>query len=132
MRMAPRSLLVIDDEPAITLLVKRTAEPLGYQVLSTSDPEEFKQHCSVSPSDVICLDLAMPRVDGIEMMRFLAGEHCPSRLLIMSGSDPQLLKAALSLGEALGLDVAGKLAKPLRIEALRTLLIELGQTIQRQ
>lgn len=122
-----QTLLVIDDEPAITTLVKRTAVPCGYQVFATSDPGQFKQHFIESPPDLICLDLAMPAVDGIELMRFLAGERCRSRLLIMSGSDPRLLQSALSLGHALGLDLAGTISKPLRIEAFRTLLMDLGR-----
>lgn len=119
------TLLVIDDEPAITALVRRTAEPCGYKVFATSDPAEFKQHFHNDAPDLICLDLAMPEVDGIELMRFLAGEQCRSKLLIMSGSEPQLLQSALRLGEALGLDVVANVAKPLRIESLRTLLTDL-------
>src|SRR5947199_9797176 len=114
-----RTLLVIDDEPAITMLVKRIAEPFGYRVFATSDPDEFKQRCLAAPPDLIWLDLAMPTVDGIELMRFLASEQCQSKLLIMSGSDPQLLRSALSLGDALGLDVLGTIAKPLRDDELR-------------
>jgi CheY-like chemotaxis protein len=125
--MAPETLLVIDDEPAITALVKRVAEPCGYEVLATSDPEEFKQRVRADAPDLICLDLAMPTVDGIELMRFLAGEGCRSKILVMSGSEPQLLSAALRLGEALGLPIAGTIAKPLRLDALRTLLTDLGK-----
>jgi CheY-like chemotaxis protein len=116
------TLLVIDDEAAITMLVKRIAEPYGYRVFATSDPDEFKQRYRAGSPDLICLDLAMPRVDGIELMRFLADEQCRSPLLIMSGSDPQLLRSALSLGDALGLEVLGKIAKPLRMDELRAVL----------
>jgi CheY-like chemotaxis protein len=125
--MRRQTLLVIDDEPAITTLIRRTAEPYGYQVFATSNPEEFKQRCIASPPDLICLDLAMPDTDGIELMRFLAREHYRSRLLIISGSDPQLLRSALSLGRAFGLNVTGTIAKPLRIHALRALLGVVGR-----
>ena len=119
------SLLVIDDEPAITALIKRIAESSGYEVIATSDPEAFKQHVRTAPPDLICIDLAMPHVDGIELMRFLASEQCPSKLLIISGSEPQLLHSALRLGEALGLPIEGTMPKPLRIDALKTLLTDL-------
>jgi CheY-like chemotaxis protein len=119
------SLLVIDDEPAITSLIKRIAESSGYEVFATSDPEFFKQHVRTTPPDLICMDLAMPQVDGIELMRFLASEQCPSKLLIMSGSEPQLLHSALRLGEALGLPILQTIPKPLRIEALKALLADL-------
>lgn len=67
----------------------------------------------------------MPQVDGIELMRFLASEQCPSKLLIMSGSEPQLLRSALRLGEALGLPIVQSIPKPLRIDALKALLADL-------
>lgn len=119
------SLLVIDDEPAITALIKRIAESMDYQVVATSDPQVFKQHVRTEPPDLICIDLAMPHVDGIELMRFLANEQSQSKLLIMSGSEPQLLHSALRLGEALGLPIEGTIPKPLRIDALRALLEDL-------
>src|SRR5438874_4442971 len=118
------TLLVIDDEPAITNLVRRIAEGCGYSAFATSDPELFKQHFRNEAPDLICLDLAMPAVDGIELIRFLASEGYRSKLLLMSGSEPQLLQSALRLGEALGLEVAATVPKPLRIEALRALLTD--------
>ena len=38
------TLLVIDDEPAITRLMKRVAEECGYAVIATTDAEVFRQH----------------------------------------------------------------------------------------
>jgi CheY-like chemotaxis protein len=126
--MGRATLLVIDDEPAITALVSRVAESCGYDVFATSDPDTFKQQFAEHRADLVCLDLAMPNVDGIELMRFLASQNYPSKLLIMSGSDPQLLQSALRLGQALGLSIAGTVAKPLRIDALRELLTSLRQS----
>ena len=126
--MGCETLVIIDDEPAITALIKRIADSCGYQALATSDPEAFKQHVRTHPPDLICMDLAMPGTDGIELMRFLAGEQCRSKLLIMSGSEPQLLHSALRLGEALGLEIAATIPKPLRIDALRDCLMNLHRS----
>jgi CheY-like chemotaxis protein len=123
--MARERLLVIDDEPAITALIRRTAEPAGFQVVETSEPDAFKHQLEVLEPDVICLDLAMPRFDGIEILRFLARRRCRSQLLIISGFDPGMVQSALRLGEALGLNMAGTIAKPIDIARLRTLLGEL-------
>ncbi|MEA3058350.1 MAG: hypothetical protein QOF34_1165 [Sphingomonadales bacterium] len=125
--MGSATLLVIDDEPAITKLVSRAAESCGYEVFATSDPAAFKERFRSEPPDLICLDVVMPDIDGIELIRFLADEQCRSKLLIMSGSGPQLLHAAFSLAEALGLDVAGTLPKPLRIAAFKTILGDLAR-----
>jgi CheY-like chemotaxis protein len=126
--MGSATLLVIDDEQAITALIKRIAESSGFEVFATSDPEIFKERVRGSAPDLICLDLAMPEVDGIELMRFLAQERYHSKLLIMSGSEPQLLHSALRLGEALGLPIVGTVSKPLRIEAFKKLLADLSRS----
>ena len=119
------TLLVIDDEPAITRLMKRVAEECGYDVIATTNADVFRQHVRDNDLSLICLDLAMPGTDGIELLRFLAAEGCKSRVLIMSGSDRQWLHTALRLAEALGLEIAGSIPKPLQIEQVRALLDEL-------
>jgi DNA-binding NarL/FixJ family response regulator len=67
----------------------------------------------------------MPGTDGIELLRFLAAEGCKSRVLVMSGSDRQWLHTALRLAEALGLDIAGSIPKPLQIAEVSAMLRDL-------
>jgi CheY-like chemotaxis protein len=119
------SLFVIDDEPAICTLIRRVAEGCGYPVAVTSDPVAFKQQfLAVAPS-VICLDLAMPGSDGIEILRFLAAHGCDARLIIISGYQSGMVQMAVRLGEALGLEIAAVLPKPIRVPELRNLLLQL-------
>ena len=122
--MTGNSLFVIDDEPAICALIQRIGEGCGYAVAVASDPALFKQQFhAVSPS-VICLDLAMPGSDGIEMLRFLAAQDCTARVLVISGYNSAMVQMAVRLGEALGLTMAGVLAKPIRLAELRNLLLQ--------
>jgi DNA-binding response OmpR family regulator len=124
--MADGTLLIIDDEPAMGALIRRAGEACRYEVVAVSDPESFKRHFEAAPPDVICLDLAMPGTDGIEMLRFLAGHRCRSRLLVISGFDGAMVARAVRLGEALGLDIAGVLPKPIRMAELSDLLSRLA------
>ena len=64
------------------------------------------------------LDLALPRSDGIELLRFLAEEKCRALVLPISGFDERVLEAAMRLGTALGLRMAGPLQKPVRLQQL--------------
>lgn len=127
--MDAKKLLVIDDEPAITALIKRIAESCGYAVVATSDAKEFKSMASGKEDDVICLDLAMPHFDGVEILGFLAEIKCRSKLLIISGFDPGIVSSALKLAEIKGLNAAGTIPKPIKVAELRSLLLTLKQDI---
>lgn len=129
--MANNSLAVIDDEPAITALIGRVAQSCGYEVFATSDADAFKRSIAEHEPGVICIDLAMPGTDGIELLRFLGHAKCQSRLLIISGFDPRMLESALRLGEALGLDIAAALSKPIAMAELRTILEQIARADQR-
>lgn len=120
--MSSQRLLIIDDEFDIAVLVKEVAEECGYDVRITVDANSFKQtYISFAP-DLIVLDLSLPGMDGVQLLRFLADTECQARLLILSGFDRKVRNAAEQLGGARGLKMAGSIAKPLRISDLRALL----------
>lgn len=123
-------LLVVDDEPAITTLIGRVGRSIGYEVREASDADAFKSDVETRGADVICMDLAMPGTDGIELLRYLARAKCRSRLVLISGMDRQVLDTALRLGQALGLEIAGTVSKPIGMVDLRTMLVELAQSAQ--
>ena len=122
------SLLIIDDEPAIATLIQRAGQACGYQVTALSDPEAFKHHLKDGAPDVICLDLAMPGTDGIELLRYLEKHDVRAQLLVISGYHGAMVGAAVRLAEALGLAVAGVFHKPIRMADLKDLLKALAQS----
>lgn len=124
--MHDSKLLVIDDEPAITMLIGRIAEGCGYQVIATSDRAEFQNCVENDPPDAICLDLSMPQFDGIELLRYLADRKCTCPLLIVSGFELRVLSTAMHLAEAKGLTVAATIPKPIDIPAFREVLLGLA------
>jgi len=119
------TLFVIDDEPAICTLIQRVGEGCGYAVAVTPDPGQFKDQFHAVAPNVICLDLAMPGSDGIEILRYLAVENCRARILVISGYNSSMVQMAVRLGAALGLDIAGVVNKPIRLAELRTMLLQL-------
>ena len=122
--MSANALFVIDDEPAICTLIQRIGEGCGYAVAAASDPTLFKQQFRAVAPSVICLDLAMPGSDGIEMLRFLATEGCRAPVVLISGYNSAMVQMAARLGGALGLDMAGVFTKPIRVAELRNLLLQ--------
>ena len=62
-------ILIIDDDPAIQMLLKRTLHNQGYEVAVASDGEEgLEQARQLRPGLVIC-DWIMPRMNGLEVCR---------------------------------------------------------------
>ena len=73
-------------------------------------------------SDIILLDLNMPDVDGIEVIRIMAQSMCESRLILISGHDKGVLHSAQQLAQAHELNVIDSLTKPIQIERLQHLI----------
>jgi DNA-binding response OmpR family regulator len=118
-------LLLVDDEPALADFVANAARECGFDPVLTSDDEQFRRSFVEDRPDTVVLDLGMPGMDGVELLRFLAAEGYRSPVLIISGFDRRVLESAFRLGEALGLAMAGPLEKPVRLEALEVVLTEL-------
>ena len=127
--MRPPRLLLIDDEPALADFVANAARLSGYEAILTSNDEQFQSEFQKQRPDATAIDLGMPGMDGVELLRFLAEQQFRSPVLIISGFDRRVLDSAFRLGEALGLKMAGPLEKPVRLEELENLLTELKSTL---
>jgi EAL domain-containing protein (putative c-di-GMP-specific phosphodiesterase class I)/FixJ family two-component response regulator len=117
----PVRVLVIDDEADVGELIAAAAASVGLGCAVTTNYEAFRKALSAEIA-VLVIDLMMPGVDGIEVLRNLAGEHCRAHIVLMSGFDRKVLGAAEELARSLGLDVAGHLVKPFRVAEAERLL----------
>ena len=122
-------LLVVDDEPVLAGFVATAARESGYDPVLTADDQEFRGQFIANRPDMVVLDLGMPGMDGIELLRFLAEHSFQSPVLIISGFERRVLESSFRLGEALGLTMVGPLGKPVRLEELEALLVELKPTL---
>ena len=118
--MAQPRLLLIDDEPALAEFLANAARATGFEAVTTAEDEEFRKEFRAARPDMVALDLGMPGMDGVELLRFLADEDYRAPVLIVSGFDRRVLESAFRLGEALGLAMAGPLEKPVRLEELES------------
>ena len=122
-------LLLVDDEPALADFIATAARECGFEPILTANDEAFREQFLLDRPDMVALDLGMPGMDGVELLRFLAEESFLSPVLIISGFDRRVLESAFRLGEAHGLTMVGPLEKPVRLEELETLLTELKPTL---
>ena len=91
-------LLVADDEPRITKLVSMALSEEGFRVVTASSGEEALAKAEQIRPDIILLDIVMPDLDGIEVMRQLRERRpVPVILLTAKGSTADKAKG-LDLG----------------------------------
>ena len=123
--MAQPRLLLIDDEPALADFLANAARESGFDPVITSQDRQFRDEFLANRPNMVALDLGMPGMDGVELLRFLAHQDYRAPVLIVSGFDRRVLESAFRLGEALGLNMTGPVEKPVRLENLEALLNEL-------
>jgi len=122
-------LLLIDDEPALAAFVAKAADLCGFDPMIAEQDQQFRDSFREKRPQMVALDLGMPGMDGIELLRFLADEGFEDPVLIISGFDRRVLESAFRLGTALGLQMVGPLEKPARLEELEEILNRLRPTL---
>jgi DNA-binding response OmpR family regulator len=89
--LAPsRPILIVDDDRKIVALVRAYLEREGYRVVSAYDGREALQRARTDDPALIVLDLMLPEVDGLEVMRILRAESdVPVLMLTARSSLPE-------------------------------------------
>ncbi len=83
-----KKILVVDDEESIHLLYKEELEEEGYEVYSALDGEEALKKFDKLKPDLVILDINMPGMDGIEVLRQMKQER-PGVPVILSSAYPE-------------------------------------------
>ena len=105
-------LLVLDDTDEIAELIGELAERAGYSATVATDIDTFNAALEHEPPSGIVLDLQMPEVDGVEVLRQLAALGCQARILLVTGMDRQTVASARRFGRQMGLSVLGVVQNP--------------------
>ncbi len=80
---ANHNILVVDDEPAHTMLISELLRRAGYTVASANDPFKALAACKVRTPDVVILDLHMPLMGGMDVFERLRAEQKTSGIPII-------------------------------------------------
>ncbi len=83
----PARILVVDDEPAVQSALARALSMESYEVAQAGDGEEALERLGASPYEAVILDIAMPRLDGIQVCRRMreGGDRTPVLMLTARG-----------------------------------------------
>jgi len=76
------SVLVVDDEPTIAEVVSRYLERAGYRTAVAWDGMQAIEAAASKRPDLVVLDLMLPGIDGLEVMRRLR-EQDPDRIAVI-------------------------------------------------
>jgi two-component system, OmpR family, response regulator MprA len=116
-------ILVVDDEPAVQSALARALALENYDVSQAADGHEALEQLGSAPYEAVILDIAMPRLDGLEVCRMLrqGGDRTPVLMLTARGEIDDRVA---------GLDAGADdyLAKPF---ALRELLARVRALLRR-
>lgn len=118
----PRTLLVLDDDDTVGQIVVAGARSAGFSALLFGQALPFIDAVATRAPSHVAVDLTLPDMPGVEVLRRLALQGCRSRVLIVSGAGAAESTAALAEASRLGLAAAGVLPKPFRLAQLRQLL----------
>jgi len=115
----PQHVLVVDDEANIRLVFRTALESAGCRVSTAADGAEALDGFARDPADLVLLDLQMPVMGGMEVLRRLrdAGLDVPVMIVTAHGSVPDAV-------DAMKLGAIDFVAKPVAAADLRNLVAD--------
>ncbi len=119
------TVLVVDDELSIRRMLGYMLGKTDYTVLMASDGEEALEKLATNPVNVLLLDVAMPNMDGLTLLRHVRAlpDYQALPIIMLTASNDEVKRAkALNAGANLFLN---KLVKP------SELLAAIDQTIHK-
>ncbi|NOX76313.1 MAG: EAL domain-containing response regulator [Gammaproteobacteria bacterium] len=116
--------VIVDDDPHYAELLGEMLSALDCLVTLFTSPVAFLE--SDIPGDsIVLLDLKMPQLDGVEVIREMAARKITARIVLISGYDSGVLHSAQQLAKAHRLNVVDRLTKPVMMKDLKTVLANL-------
>lgn len=122
--MTKGKILVVDDEASLRLLLSNELSRMGYAVEAVADGETALNRLRDEFFHVVLLDIVMPRVSGIDVLRTIKQDSIPSEVIILTGN--ATLESAI---ESMKLGAFEYVRKPY---SLNELLIHIERAIEHQ
>jgi two-component system response regulator AtoC len=118
------SLLVVDDEALTLRTINRALRDEGYEVFLASSGEEALQVYSHEKPDLALVDIVLPGIDGIEVLRQIKKQN-PAAIVLMMSAYHQVERAV----EAMKLGAYDYLTKPFHLADLANTIRRAGETL---
>jgi diguanylate cyclase (GGDEF)-like protein len=95
------TVIAVDDDPDVLAVLRTELESRGIGVITLDDPRRFWQAMEAAPPDLLLLDVAMPRFDGLDLCRVVRADPRWSALPLLfltAHTDPETERAAFAAG----------------------------------
>ena len=122
----PLHFLALDDDRDSAELIARVAAKCGYSTQVMTDSRALQLLLLDGAPDVICLDLSMPDVNGLDAVEALGRIKFAGQVIIVSGHPTCLRQHVTSVGKTHGLNVAGHFQKPINTADFAKFLKTMG------
>mgnify|MGYP000126000303 CR=1 FL=1 len=117
----PCKIYIVDDDEQQANLMQAMVKTIQLETeIFTSSVDFLKT--PVTENDIVVLDLQMPDIDGIEIMRELASKDIKPYFILVSGFDERVLHSAKQLAESKQLNVVNTLSKPFKAKDFISLI----------
>src|SRR3989442_1691865 len=127
-RTQPRPLLlVVDDEQPVLRVVERLAAKVGFDVVTCGSGSEAMRALLRKPADLAMLDLRMPDVNGLDLLRQIRSTVPSCEFILMPAH-----AAVDSAVEAIKRGAREYLTKPFDFDRLREVLVEIREELERR
>jgi CheY-like chemotaxis protein len=117
------SILIIDDDRQVRLMLRRRLMQHGYEIAEASDGNEGVRLYRETPTDLIITDLIMPEKEGIETIIELRRDFPDVKIIAISGGGTNNSEQYLNIAKNLGARYT--FAKPVEIEELLKAISEI-------
>lgn len=94
-----KRILIVEDDESITLGLRMNLEAEGYDVVVATDGETGLSAARSPEVSLVILDIMLPKVNGLEILRHLRSEGCKTPIVLLSARGAELDKVmGLELG----------------------------------
>lgn len=125
-----KNVVIVDDDIGMADFVSDAVEFLGYVPVVAGDGQQCLDLVKATRPACIIMDIVMPDMDGVELLKKLTEAQSSSPVIVMSGYDGKYLKSVSLIAEASGIVVLGALMKPFSVDDLDPLLAALEHGVQ--
>jgi DNA-binding response OmpR family regulator len=84
-----KTILLTDDNPDMIELVQLILSNSGYQLITAKDGNTAIQMCHESIPDLVLLDLKMPDIDGISVIKTLRDNNFNNPIIVLTASESE-------------------------------------------